>query len=257
VDPVSNTAVVIDDVGEDPYAIAAGEGGVWVADGTKGVRRIDPASNRVAATIGTGGLAFDVAVGDGAVWVGLAERLVRIDPQTDETEATALVCDPVSPRCFPGDFAAAGPGFAWLMSQMGSLFRYDEANGRFDEFLTHVSPRGLAVIGRDVWIATCGTPGTVVHVDASTGEVAATIPAGGAVCIALGGTPLAIAADEKAAWVADTLNGTISRIDETTNQTDVPIRVGDSPTAMAVGLDSVWVTVDGQSEEVSPSPSTS
>jgi DNA-binding beta-propeller fold protein YncE len=54
--------------------------------------------------------------------------------------------------------------------------------------------------------------------------------------------------------VTDAVNGTIVRIDDTTNQVDVPIRVGETPTAIVVGLRSVWVAVDG---EVSPSPSTS
>jgi streptogramin lyase len=60
--------------------------------------------------------------------------------------------------------------------------------------------------------------------------------------------------DSGGVWVTDAVNGAISRIDQTTNQVDPPIRVSDTPTAIAVGLGSVWVTVNG---ETSPSPSTS
>jgi YVTN family beta-propeller protein len=68
------------------------------------------------------------------------------------------------------------------------------------------------------------------------------------------GNPISIAAGGEGVWVTDALNGTVSRINETTNQVDAPIRVGDMPTAVAVGLGSVWVTID---REVSPPPPTS
>jgi YVTN family beta-propeller protein len=126
---------------------------------------------------------------------------------------------------------------------------------RFDRFDVGVLPRDIAVSGGDVWLVACGTPGTVVRLDAQTGEVAAPIPAGGAVCpYFTTGNPISIASGGEAVWVTDALNGTISRISETTNQVDAPIRVGDTPAAVAVGLGSVWVVVDG---EASPSPSTS
>jgi DNA-binding beta-propeller fold protein YncE len=95
----------------------------------------------------------------------------------------------------------------------------------------------------------------VVRIDAATGEVAATVSAGGAVCPYLrSGDPVDITAGDGSIWVTDAVNGSVSRIAETTNQADEPIRVGDTPTAIAVGLGSVWVAVDGKE---SPSPSTS
>ena len=68
------------------------------------------------------------------------------------------------------------------------------------------------------------------------------------------GNRISIAAGREGVWVTDGANGTVSRIPEVTNQVDAPIRVGDSPTAVAVGLGSVWITVNGKE---SPSPSTS
>jgi DNA-binding beta-propeller fold protein YncE len=116
-----------------------------------------------------------------------------------------------------------------------------------------VQPRDIAASGGDVWLVACGTPGTVVRLDAQTGDVSAPIPAGGAVCgyefLATG--PISIAAGDEGVWDTDALNGTISRISEITNQVGAPIRVGDIPTAVAVGLGSVWVIVDGTE---SPSP---
>jgi hypothetical protein len=54
----------------------------------------------------------------------------------------------------------------------------------------------------------------------------------------------------------DSVNGTVARIQTATNQVDTPIRIGDTPTAVAVGLGSVWVTLDGEASE-SPSSSSS
>jgi DNA-binding beta-propeller fold protein YncE len=141
-------------------------------------------------------------------------------------------------------------------SEEPTVIRNEVGGDRFDRFDVGVQPRDIAASGGDVWLVACGTPGTVVRLDAETGDVLATIPAGGAVCpyqYLATGNPISIAAGE-GVWVTDALNGTISRISETTNQVDAPIRVGDIPTAVAVGLGSVWVIVDGTE---SPSPPTS
>jgi DNA-binding beta-propeller fold protein YncE len=129
-------------------------------------------------------------------------------------------------------------------------------SGRFEPFQVGIAPRAIAAFAGDVWVTACGTPGTVLRVDAQTGDVTETIPAGGAVCPrgVSAPTPIAIAAGEEGVWVTDGVNGTVSRIREIDNQVLAPVRVGDIPTAVAVGLGSVWVTVNG---EESPSPSTS
>ena len=59
------------------------------------------------------------------------------------------------------------------------------------------------------------------------------------------GNPIVIAAGDEGVWVSDGVNGTISKIDQTTDEVASPIKVGETPTAIADGLGSVWVTVDG------------
>jgi YVTN family beta-propeller protein len=62
-------------VGERPVDLAAGEGGVWVANaGGHTVTRIDPATNRVTRTIDLHNPPAGVAVGPGRVWVSVAEE---------------------------------------------------------------------------------------------------------------------------------------------------------------------------------------
>jgi YVTN family beta-propeller protein len=68
---------------------------------------------------------------------------------------------------------------------------------------------------------------------ASALRVAATIP--------VGDSPSAVAASEDAVWVANTGEGTVSRIDPATNEVVATIEVGGSPDEVAIGGDDVWV----------------
>ena len=75
-------------------------------------------------------------------------------------------------------------------------------------------------------------------------EVASTIPAGGGK-IGTVNQPMSGAADDRDVWVTDTVNGTVSRIVVVSGQAASPVEVGRVPTGLALGLGSVWVTVDG------------
>jgi streptogramin lyase len=257
IDPVTNKATVIEGVAEDPKAIAGGEGAVWVADGTRRVvHKIDPASNRMVASLPVGAFAHDVTTGENAAWVAAGSGIIRIDPSSGDLSelegSVGEVGGPLGPRYGIG----LGDDLVWQMyTLLPSVGRFEIGTGGFDRLEVSVDPRAIAVSGADVWVAACGAPGTVVRLDGRAGEVIATLAAGGSECSFLvGGPPVAITAGQEGVWVTDAVNGTISRISEATNQLDAPIKIGDTLTAIAVGLGSVWVTVDG---EVSPSPSTS
>ena len=74
IDPKTNELVADVPVGFAPEAIAAGEGGVWVANTRdESVSRLDPASRTRIATIPVGGYPSDIAAGNGSVWVALEE----------------------------------------------------------------------------------------------------------------------------------------------------------------------------------------
>jgi DNA-binding beta-propeller fold protein YncE len=71
----------------------------------------------------------------------------------------------------------------------------------------------------------------------------ATIAAGG------GNTdtdPIRLVADDRDVWVTDAVNGTVSKIMILGGQVSLPTDVGKTPTGIAVGLGSVWVTVNGR-----------
>src|SRR5439155_6947853 len=56
-----------------------------------------------------------------------------------------------------------------------------------------------------------------------------------------GKDPRAVAVGEGSIWVANEGDGTISRIEPSTNRVSAVIRVGSSPGAIVVGEDGVWV----------------
>ena len=260
IDPVTNKVTVIKGVAQDPRGIAVGQGAVWVADGTEDVvRKIDPASDRATASIPTQGPARNVSIGDDAVWAVTGTSILRIDPSSGKaSEVGGLLLPPSAPPPLLTDRSAisAAGGIVWAtISAYPKLGRYGVATSDFRLADLDVLPLAMVATESDVWLAMCGTPGSVVRLDPQTAKPEATISAGGAVCpYRTPGDPLAIAVDSNGVWVTDAVNGAISRIDQTTNQVDSPIRVGDTPTAIAVGLGSVWVTVNGKA---SPSPSTS
>jgi len=101
------------------------------------------------------------------------------------------------------------------------------------------------------WVAGCGTPGVISRVT-NDGQSQA-IAAGGAVCGQE--RSIAVASGAEGVWVTDVVNGTVSQIQATTNQVLAPIDVGRVPTAVAIGLGSVWVTVDGGASASPPTSS--
>ena len=60
--------------------------------------------------------------------------------------------------------------------------------------------------------------------------------------IRLGGGPTDVAAGAGAVWVSDAADGRVLRVNPYTNRVTGPINVGDGPTAITVGFSAVWVT---------------
>jgi tRNA A-37 threonylcarbamoyl transferase component Bud32 len=96
-----------------PVALAAGNGGVWLVDGTAGALvRIDPLTKKVAARIPVGRGPRAVAVGAGSVWVanGADGTVSRVDPRRNTVVRTIPV------RSTPVDLAV-GVGAVWVVRQ--------------------------------------------------------------------------------------------------------------------------------------------
>ena len=91
--PRSGRRTALVDVGNDPTAIAAGAGSVWVTNSTDGtVTRIDPAT-LLTTTISVGHGPAAIAVNAAGAWVADAgdDELVRVDAGTNAVTGTTPV----------------------------------------------------------------------------------------------------------------------------------------------------------------------
>jgi streptogramin lyase/tRNA A-37 threonylcarbamoyl transferase component Bud32 len=253
IDPVTNRTVVID-VGNEPVALGLGEGGVWVVNRlSRSVSRIDPGTNRVVASVDLNafGLPSTIAVGEGAVWVGVdsdfpfgahVATLHKIDPRSNRTVAMIP---------FEGALlwvvVTTGDGAVWAAGNAGNLVRIDPRTNQ-DRTIAQleIRPGALTMGDGSLWIAS--VTGGVLRVDPASGAVEGTVPGGGSPggLQAAGGLDdqLSMTFDNGVVWVTGKVGGTIDRILASGNNALEPIRVGQTPTAVAVGFGSLWVTVD-------------
>jgi len=273
IDPASNEVVSsVSNVGGRPWAIAVGEGAVWVANyDERTLARIDPSTRDVQRTslelTPTG-----VAVGTGSIWVahGLLGSVSRVG--TDG--AVIETIEGAAPRANAGSIAV-GQGAVWFASASGVVARIDPATN------TVVIPTGVAgalptavTTGFDsVWVAN-GGDNNVVRINPRTNGVVRPIGVGGSPqgvavgegavwvtseaddsvfridarssavkTIPVGDGPTGIAFGEGAVWVANSAAGSVSRIDPETEKVVETIAVGNRPVGIAVGAGNVWVSV--------------
>ena len=233
-------------VGEDPSAIAAGHGAVWVAnlgDGT--VMRIDPKSNKAGPPIHVGGGPTDLVIGPESVWVATeADRLVRIDEGTSQVSGSAIHVKS------DGAIALAG-GRLWVADMDDGTVRSIDAR---TELIVDTpipvgdTPVDLAVGRRFLWVS-LGGEHLVKQVDLAAGPLSkereAHIP----------GRPEYLARVDRALWITDAENESVSRIDALSGRmVGRPIRVGEDPGGIAAGGSAVWVTsaVDDSVSRIEP-----
>jgi hypothetical protein len=171
VDPSSDR--VVDTVRmRAPWAVAAGEGAVWVVYGSGQVNlmRVDPSTMHAEhfVSIGTSAKAF--GVGDGYLWwLAFSEGggMYRIDPRTARTRFL--------PVGYNQRFIVPTPRWVWLVDS-GSAQRIDPADGSLvDARADQKARRSIGVSYSDgtIWM----NSGTAVGFDAGSGEVTARVPA--------------------------------------------------------------------------------
>jgi len=89
--------------------------------------------------------------------------------------------------------------------------------------------------GRDLWVANAGSRhGIVSRVDSRLRQVVATFRVGPA--------PSAIAFAGGFVWVAQLFDGTLVKIDPTTDRFLDQVTVGNGPSAIVEGAGALWVT---------------
>jgi DNA-binding beta-propeller fold protein YncE len=179
-----------------PTAIVAAQDAVWVAARTQSggglVVRIDAGANQVAERIPLRHPPTGLAItpDGGRVWVATAadKAVHRID-----TGAGGVVKQIDLPE--PPDQAAYGDGAVWVTSTKGNaVMRIDADTSKVKKPPIRVGngPSGIAFGADRVWMAN-SQDGTVSAINPQTNQVAT---------LRLGFRPAAVAAEQRAVWVA-------------------------------------------------------
>ncbi|HLG09700.1 MAG TPA: BTAD domain-containing putative transcriptional regulator [Gaiellaceae bacterium] len=273
VDPRTNEVVAEIPVGDHPSQVAAGEGSTWVINGNdRTVSRIDTAVMRVVRTIGLDATPTDVAVGAGAVWIATSENTVlRMDPASGRVERTIELPQPrFSSFRNQARYVEVGARSVWVGAyERGSIWRIDPRSNVV--VATIEADAGAIAVGEGaVWVSgylgvteidpdsntvretismSLGTPAIAV------GEGAVWVPAGqvwrispslhavaGAFFVA-GSNASGVAVGYGSLWVVSSGDGTVSRVDPSTEKLVAQFVLGSPPTDVAVGDGLVWVAV--------------
>lgn len=221
------------EVGRGASWIGIGEGSVWVpcrGEGT--VTRLNVTRKLEATkTIDVGRGAYSVAVAAGTAWVVNADhdQVTRIDTDTNEVEGPSIAVGR-APRGVAAD--AAG---AWITNSESNTVTRVDASGsvRGKAILVGKQPNGVTILDGVVWVANTGSD-SVTRISATTGAVLGQVQVGRA--------PLGITSGDGYVWVTNSADNDVVRLDPGTGRrVGQPIRVGSTPTSIAVSNDSAWV----------------
>jgi YVTN family beta-propeller protein len=221
-----------------PSDIAAGEGGVWVANGPhNSVVRVSPDANEVVETIATNrcsGYNAAIAVGGGAVWFVCSIGIAQIDPGSNRAHRFRYLG--LAPRAI-----TFGLGAVWVSNADNTVSRINPRTHQVDTLTVAGDPRGLDTGYGAVWVS-------AFEADAISRLAAAPEDGSriGSESIRVGDGPVDIAVGAGGVWVANSREGTVSRIDPQSNQVIATIRVGHILQGIAVGGGFIWVSVQAR-----------
>ena len=232
-------------LGQRPSASAIGFGSLWVAQPDRGVvARLDLDDGSVTDTIRVGTSPAGVAVGEGSVWVTNAgdSTVSRINVETNE------VSDTLDAGAAPSGIAF-GDGALWVADTVGAkLLRIDPASGEGQGVPLAGQPSGVAFTPDGVWVSVA--PAGIARVD----------PANLSVTLAqsVGNGPTAVLPAFGSIWVANQLDGTVSRLQPSTGRVESTIPVGDGPNALGAAAGTLWVAneLDGSITAIDPATDT-
>ena len=229
--------------GDDLSDLAIGSHAVWVANGNAGtVTRIDPSLGQVAATIPRNPKqtvapdpVFYVAYGSHYVWATRANKLLRIDPDTNQIDKRLVIGTPTG--------LATGGGSVWVTTQAG-LRRIDPVRMKQITHRSFAFARAPVYARGSVWLI---ADNEIHQIDPITLAPRDVKPAGS--------QPASLAAGSGALWAADFFDGRLTRLAAEGGRT-TSLRVGknleadknfphgaSNLSAVAVGGGATWVAV--------------
>jgi peptide/nickel transport system substrate-binding protein len=214
-------------LGGRPGASAIGFGSLWIAHPDRGVvSRHDLRNGDIQDTIPVGAAPSGVAIGDGSVWVtNAADGTVdRINVDVNEVSDTIRVGSVPSAIEF-------GDGALWVADTVGAALHRVEVTGEIQTIDLSGAPAGVEFTPDGVWVSVA--PNGVALIDPGGTNVTLTQTAGNG--------PAAVHAAFDSIWVANHLDGTVSRLDPSTGRVQATIPVPEGPKALVAASGSLWV----------------
>jgi peptide/nickel transport system substrate-binding protein len=208
-------------------------------------RRVTPV--RVAVLVGVGAVVVAGALLAGTLGGQGPSAALAANAVGSLSASGAVSAQVVLPRGGRPGGIAAGAGAVWATDAVnGSLFEIDPSSGVIVDTVPNagVVPAGVAVGGGGVWVADSG--------GARVRWFNASAPGTGT-SIAVGQGPGPIAYGLGAAWVVNTIDGTLQRISRGLKPSP-SVSIGVSPTAVTIGAGSVWVADSASNSVVRVSP---
>jgi YVTN family beta-propeller protein len=243
-------------VGNDPRAIAAGPGSVWVANfGDSTVSKLELATSRVE-TIAVNGPPLSLGVSEGVVLVASgppANSLTLIRARGGSAyDIVPLLARPAGAT----SLVAAGPAGVWVVDK--ERWTVDRVSLRGGNDFRLVAGQRLrlrhplaelnsAAVGKDaVWLAGNTVDRRIWRLDPRTARVVATVR--------LAIAPRRVAVGEGAVWVTGEIDNVVLRIDPRESRVVARVPIGRGGSGIAAGAGSVWVAneLDGTITRIDP-----
>ena len=211
-----------------PSAVAAAPNAIWVAgdrDGT--VSRIDPETHTIRQTIPVGHGQSALAADRSGVWVANRQdgTITLVSADTNDVADTFKLGSPTDACLLDGDVWVAGAG-------AGAVTRLDPDARRSRDVPIDGNPLAVACGAGGVWAVS--DSGRLNRIDPATNAVSGVDVGAGASALAVGGNDV---------WVANSIAGTVSRVNAERAAVTAVVALGptDEPVAVAVGAGGVWV----------------
>jgi DNA-binding SARP family transcriptional activator len=230
-DPATGKHVRTIGIGTDVNDVAVGFGSVWVADGNDGtVTRINPHLDQPEATIPPDGRptigptpVFYVAIDRHYVWATRGNRLLRIDPGTDEVDRQLAVGAPTG--------LATGGGSVWVTTQSERLLRVDPQTAK---------PISSQELG-DVALAPVYAETSLWLILGFEIRPVDTVTLGIGDTVKVRGDPTSLAVGNGTLWAVGN-HGHLTRFGSD-GRVEASLQVGKSLSAVAAGGGATWVAV--------------
>jgi peptide/nickel transport system substrate-binding protein len=224
-----------------PTGVAVGYGAVWMTSSVAGtVSRIDIATHSVTP-IPVGVDPTGIAVGAGGVWVANSgsSSVSKIDPQVERVVLTVPVGSGPAGVAISHATGTRQTRVWVTNTHSATVSMVDPASAKVVKSIAVGSePSGIAAgagpFADSVWVAMEGSD-DVQRLDAIRGaKIGAPIP--------VGAGPIGVTFGAGAVWVANSIDGSVTRIDAAGQRSPVTTTVGPGAYAVAVADRRVWVS---------------